>query len=87
MEKLVGWGVVIGNMVVKSFKIVEIIYFQTRRSCQFEMKEKKREISMLSEENSALKSVMKGQEGEMQREINNLLVKMKGLSAKKTELI
>ena len=51
------------------------------------MKEKKREISMLSEENSALKSVMKGQEGEMQREINNLLVKMKGLSAIKTELI
>ena len=36
---------------------------------------------MLSEENSALKSVMKGQEGEMQREINNLLVKMKGLSS------
>ena len=74
-------------MVVKSVKIVDIIYFQTRRSCQFEMKEKKREISMLSEENSALKSVMKGQEGEMQREINNLLVKMKGLSAIKTELI
>lgn len=43
------------------------------------LKDAKREISMLSEESSALKSVMKGQEGEMQREINNLLIKLKAV--------
>ena len=48
------------------------------RSGEAEIKECRREISMLSEECSALKSVIKGQEGEMQREINNLLIKMKG---------
>ena len=43
-----------------------------------DLRECRREISMLAEECNALKSVMKGQEGEMQREINNLIIKLKG---------
>ncbi|XP_067945325.1 coiled-coil domain-containing protein 158-like [Watersipora subatra] len=46
---------------------------------EHELKEARREISMLSEECNALKSVIKGQEGEMQREINNLLMKIKAV--------
>lgn len=44
-----------------------------------DMRESRRGNSMLAEEVNALKSVIKGKDGEMQREINNLLIKMKGL--------
>lgn len=52
--------------------------FMVFRSAEAECKETKREVRLLKEERGALKSAIRGQEGEMQREIKNLLNKMKG---------